>query len=339
MDEAQAAEQLELAVAGDQDAWQRLIVHYHGPLRHKLAARMDDAVRRQLDVDDVLQDAYVAAFKALAVPPRERKRPATPNRDRERAAKPNRERKRPAKPNRERKRPAGDVASDAPPAEHAPRGTAVPAGSSPSQGTADTAVPPAEHAPGGTAVPAVSSPSQDTADTAVPPAEHTPGGTAVPAGSSPSQDTADTAVPPIGPPSFDSPAGFYKWLETIAFNRLRDQQRALHRQKRDIARDAADRPDPSTSYPDLLNRVSAGQGTPSRHVAKDEATAAVMSSLARLTDEQRAVVRLRFLEGRSVAEIAAELGKTEDAVHKLSFRGLKNLRRILVSITRYLSHL
>ena len=255
MDEAQAAEQLELAVAGDQDAWQRLIVHYHGPLRHKLAARMDDAVRRQLDVDDVLQDAYVAAFKALAVPPRERKRPA------------------------------GDVASDAPPAEHAPRGTAVPAGSSPSQ------------------------------------------------------DTADTAVPPIGPPSFDSPAGFYKWLETIAFNRLRDQQRALHRQKRDIAREAADRPDPSTSYPDLLNRVSAGQGTPSRHVAKDEATAAVMSSLARLTDEQRAVVRLRFLEGRSVAEIAAELGKTEDAVHKLSFRGLKNLRRILVSITRYLSHL
>ena len=312
MDEAQAAEQLELAVAGDQDAWQRLIVHYHGPLRHKLAARMDDAVRRQLDVDDVLQDAYVAAFKALAVPPRERKRPATPNRDRERAAKPNRERKRPAKPNRERKRPASDVASDAPPAEHTPRGTAVPAGSSPSQGTADTAVPPAEHAPGGTAVPAVSSPSQDT---------------------------ADTAVPPIGPPSFDSPAGFYKWLETIAFNRLRDQQRALHRQKRDIAREAADRPDPSTSYPDLLNRVSAGQGTPSRHVAKDEATAAVMSSLARLTDEQRAVVRLRFLEGRSVAEIAAELGKTEDAVHKLSFRGLKNLRRILVSITRYLSHL
>ncbi|HUU98611.1 MAG TPA: sigma factor, partial [Phycisphaerae bacterium] len=85
MDEAQAAEQLELAVAGDQDAMQRLIVHYHMPLRHKVAGRMDDAVRRQLDVDDILQEAYVAAFKALA----------DQNRDRERAVKqrPNRERK------------------------------------------------------------------------------------------------------------------------------------------------------------------------------------------------------------------------------------------------------
>jgi DNA-directed RNA polymerase specialized sigma24 family protein len=147
MDEAQAAEQLELAVAGDQDALQRLIVHYHGPLRHKLAGRMDDAVRRQVEVDDILQDAYVAAFRALAAQ----------NRDRERAA--------------------GDVAAGGSPAEHTPRGTAVPAVSSPSQ------------------------------------------------------DTADTAVPPIGRPAFDSPAGFHKWLEKIAFNRLRDQQRALHRQK------------------------------------------------------------------------------------------------------------
>jgi RNA polymerase sigma factor (sigma-70 family) len=245
MDEAQAAEQLELAVAGDQDALQRLIVHHHGALHHKLAARMDDGLRRRIDADDILQEAYVAAFKALAVPPRARERPP----------------------------------------------------------------------------------------------DHTPRGTAVPAVSSTSHDTADTAVPSTGRPAFDSPAGFYKWLETIAFNQLRDQHRALHRQKRDIAREAADRPDPSTSYPDLLNRISAGESTPSRQVAKDEATAAVMSSLARLTDEQRAVVRLRFIEGRSVAEIAAELGKTEDAVHKLCFRGLKNLRRMLVSITRFLTNL
>ncbi len=275
MDEVQAAEQLELAVAGDQDALQRLIVHYHMPLRHKVAGRMDDTLRRQVEVDDILQEAYVAAFKALT------------------------------RPNRERERPADHVAAGGSPADQSP------------------------DREGG-----VNSVAADA-----PPAEHTPRGTAVPAVSSTSQDTADTAVPPTGRPAFDSPAGFYKWLEQIAFNRLRDQQRALHRQKRDVAREAADRPDPTTSYPDLLNRISAAESTPSRHVAKDEATAAVMSSLARLTDEQRAVVRLRFLEGRSVADIAGQLGKTEDAVHKLCFRGLKNLRRMLVSITRYLSRL
>jgi len=46
-----------------------------------------------------------------------------------------------------------------------------------------------------------------------------------------------------------------------------------------------------------------------------------MTSLACLPDEQRAVVRLRFLEGVPVAEIAERLGKTEAAVYALCDRG------------------
>ena len=76
-----------------------------------------------------------------------------------------------------------------------------------------------------------------------------------------------------------------------------------------------------------------------RQIARDEATAAVMSSLARLTDDQHRVVRLRFLGGCSVAETAAELGKTDEAVHALCYRALKELRGHLVSLTRYLSRL
>jgi RNA polymerase sigma-70 factor (ECF subfamily) len=49
--------------------------------------------------------------------------------------------------------------------------------------------------------------------------------------------------------------------------------------------------------------------------------------LARLTEEQRQVIVLRFLEGKSLAETAAVVGRNEDAVKKLQSRGLASLRR------------
>lgn len=137
--------------------------------------------------------------------------------------------------------------------------------------------------------------------------------------------------------SFDGPGGFYKWLEKIALNGLRYEQRAFKQKKRDVSREIRDRPTVSTTYPDLLARLAADQSTPSRVVARAEATAAVMSSLARLTDDQRNVVRMRFLDERSVAEVAAAVGKTEPAIHMLCYRGLKELRKHMVSISRYLT--
>ena len=205
MDERERAVQVELAAEGDVDALQRLVVHYHAPLRGMLEAHMEPAVRRHLDPDDVLQDTYVAAFKRVA------------------------------------------------------------------------------------------------------------GCT------------------------FDGPGAFYRWLETIAVNQLKDHQRALKRQKRDVGRQLTGLPRTSTTYPDLVHRLASPDGTPSRQMAKHEAAAAVMSCLARLTDDQRRVVKMRFLEGRPVAEVAAALGKSEPAVHMLCHRGLKQLRKLMVSISRYLT--
>ena len=52
-------------------------------------------------------------------------------------------------------------------------------------------------------------------------------------------------------------------------------------------------------------------------------------ALARLTPEQRQAVELRFLEGLSVAETAALMRRSEEAVKKLQARALANLRRSL----------
>ena len=106
---------------------------------------------------------------------------------------------------------------------------------------------------------------------------------------------------------------FSAWLYRIAHNLLVDHVRALPRH---AARslDAADNvPERTTGR--ALGRVLDRQ--------------VLAPALARLTDEQRRAVELRFLEGRSVAETAALLGRTEEAVKKLQARGLANLRRLL----------
>jgi RNA polymerase sigma factor (sigma-70 family) len=226
MDEQELQAEIDLATRGDRDALQRLIVHYHEPLRAKVAAGIDAASARRLDAADVLQQAYVSAFKALSNQHRE---PAESINDRQKAA--------------------------------------------------------------------------------------------------------------SSSPHFGGPGGLYKWLEQIALNELKNQRRALGQQKRDIRREVHDPRDSRASYPDLVQRIAVSESTPSRRIARDEAIAAVMSSLARLSDEQRDVVRLRFLEGRTVRDVAEQLGKTDTAVHAACYRGLKSLRESMVSITRFLTGL
>jgi RNA polymerase sigma-70 factor (ECF subfamily) len=205
MEEQQRAAQIELAVGGDPDALQQLIVDYHPVLRAAVAAKMDAPTRRRIDPDDVLQNAYADAFKAITTC------------------------------------------------------------------------------------------------------------------------------------RFDRPGAFYRWLETIALNELKSRRQALRAQKRDVRREVSGTAWDATSYPDLVHRLMAPDSTPSRQVARGEAVAAVLSSLARLSDDQRRVIRLRFLEGRPVAEVAERLGKSEGAVHGLCRRGLRALRESMVSISRYLT--
>jgi RNA polymerase sigma-70 factor (ECF subfamily) len=55
----------------------------------------------------------------------------------------------------------------------------------------------------------------------------------------------------------------------------------------------------------------------------------VSDALDALKPEQRAIVQLRLIEGRSVAEVASLLGKTEGAVKVAQMRALKSMRKRL----------
>ena len=146
------------------------------------------------------------------------------------------------------------------------------------------------------------------------------------------QNAYITAFRCAGQCEFDGPGGFYKWLEQVALSSLNDARQHLERQKRDVRRNlhpGSGIHAPSTgrsSVVDLFARIHATESTPSNKYARREMQAAVLTAIARLTDDQRNVIRLRFLEDQPAAEVAAALGKSEEAVYAICHRGLKSLR-------------
>ncbi len=56
---------------------------------------------------------------------------------------------------------------------------------------------------------------------------------------------------------------------------------------------------------------------------------AVLDGLTQLTDDQRQVIILRFIEDRDVKTVARRLGKTCGAVKSLQYRAVASLARLL----------
>jgi len=53
----------------------------------------------------------------------------------------------------------------------------------------------------------------------------------------------------------------------------------------------------------------------------------VFQLVERLPDVQRQVIEMRFVDGRSIREIATALSRSEGAVKQLQLRALENLRK------------
>ena len=112
---------------------------------------------------------------------------------------------------------------------------------------------------------------------------------------------------------------FLAWLYTIARNCINDYYR----------RDGRYASLPlSEQYPDK----TAG---PEQQAQRSLEETHLLQAIARLTEIQRDVVILRFIEGRSVAETAVLLGKKEGAVKTLTRRALAALRRQLEGMSDY----
>ena len=98
---------------------------------------------------------------------------------------------------------------------------------------------------------------------------------------------------------------FVAWLYRIAANALADR-------RRQTARDSAEPP------PDVPD------GTESDEI---ERRVMLFQLVERLPDLQRQVIEMRFIDGKSLREIAAALDRSDGAVKQLQLRALENLRK------------
>ena len=101
---------------------------------------------------------------------------------------------------------------------------------------------------------------------------------------------------------------FASWLYRIASNAIADRWQRVARERGNPAAD--DPPDPrKDANPEEI-----------------EKRARLFRLVAELPRDQRGVVEMRFAEGKSIAEIARELGRTDGAVKQLQFRAIRTLR-------------
>ena len=108
---------------------------------------------------------------------------------------------------------------------------------------------------------------------------------------------------------------FGAWLMTIARNLATDHFKA-GRTRLEMTTEDMGQHDDATDSPEAA--VLAG-------ITNE----ILLEALTRLPDEQRDCLVMRFLQGMSIAETAAVLGRSDGAVKQLQLRGVRNLAKLM----------
>jgi RNA polymerase sigma-70 factor (ECF subfamily) len=110
-------------------------------------------------------------------------------------------------------------------------------------------------------------------------------------------------------------SSFSGWLYRIAHNLVIDHYRRRDRQSSVDLEDG----------PPMASELEDPVATAELYIDAER----LRSAIRRLTDEQAEVVSLRFLEGYSIAEVAAMTNRTEGAIKALQYRAVATLRTLL----------
>jgi RNA polymerase sigma-70 factor, ECF subfamily len=116
---------------------------------------------------------------------------------------------------------------------------------------------------------------------------------------------------------------FYRWVARIVHLRFIDHVRRLRRKKRGGHACRLEPAGSASRHDLLLGRCLAK--TPSSVVGRQEALAAMMTSMAQLPEHYRTVIQRVYLNEDPVATVAADLGRSEKAVRHLAARAVRRL--------------
>jgi RNA polymerase sigma-70 factor (ECF subfamily) len=129
-------------------------------------------------------------------------------------------------------------------------------------------------------------------------------------------------------PSQDS-AAQAAWLRQILAHNLANAVRDLGRAKRDVRRERSLEVAIEESSARLEAWLVAEQSSPSEQADKKEQLLRLAEALDQLPPDQQEALVLHHLQGQSLSEVAAHLGRSPAAVAGLLHRGLNKLKQLL----------
>jgi RNA polymerase sigma-70 factor, ECF subfamily len=147
------------------------------------------------------------------------------------------------------------------------------------------------------------------------------------------QDTYALAFQNFSSFEYQQPGSFYRWIATIARNRVVTTLDTHFAQKRGGGKFglSLSQSDSGSAVLGLMHVLHKGEKSPRQLVADREAFALIQNAMADLPPDQMLAVQLRYGEGLSVAGAALRMNRTEQAIKMLCFRALRHLRAIFPS--------
>ncbi|MCB9871552.1 MAG: sigma-70 family RNA polymerase sigma factor [Planctomycetes bacterium] len=129
--------------------------------------------------------------------------------------------------------------------------------------------------------------------------------------------------------SYQGPDSFFRWLATVALNRMRNLQRFVDADKRQAGREQRlVGPDTFASLGGQQDATSAGPG-PHTLSASSESVQQLERALSRLNEADREVILLARIEALPLDQVAQRMGRTRNAVALLLSRALRKLKASL----------
>jgi len=140
------------------------------------------------------------------------------------------------------------------------------------------------------------------------------------------QDAFMAAVKDLDKFTYRDEGDFLRWMSKIAENRIRDNLRQLHANKRDMRREVPiDHRVPTAGGNGIQMPEPIRTTTPSVIMSVGEELDKLENAMSLLKPEYREVVILSQIEGLSLKDIGGRLGKTPDAVRMLLARAMASL--------------
>ena len=117
------------------------------------------------------------------------------------------------------------------------------------------------------------------------------------------------------------------WLRAILARTLVDAVRKFGRQMGDRTRSLEAALEQSSAKLEAL--LASEASNPSHDALRAERLIELAGALARLPEDQRTAVELRYLHGLAVPDVAERMGRTTVSVTGLLYRGMKALRGVM----------